>query len=51
VLPHLAGCVGQDLVVILQTHAEPTFRQQIDDLTIELDKLFFRHRAPHLAVA
>lgn len=41
--PHLASCIGDDAVIILQTNGEPSIRQNFLDLTIELEEFLFCH--------
>src|SRR3954452_5145273 len=40
---HLAGRVGQDLVAVVELHAEISVRQDLRDGPVEIQQLFFRH--------
>src|SRR5262245_47599952 len=40
--PHLARDVGQDLVTVLQLHAEHRVRKRLDHGAFDLDAFFFR---------
>src|SRR3954453_18214493 len=42
--PHLAGEMGEQLVVVLELHAEQQVRQGLGDLTVDLELLLYRHR-------
>src|SRR5262249_17868818 len=45
VVAHLAGGVGDDLVLVVEFHAEGGVGQQLADRARELQQLFFRHSA------
>jgi NAD dependent epimerase/dehydratase family len=42
--PHLAGEVREQLMVVLELHAEQQVRQGLGDLAVDLELLLYRHR-------
>ena len=42
-LAHLAGGVGEDLVIVVELHAEISVRQHLSNGAVEFEHLFFRH--------
>jgi hypothetical protein len=42
-LAHLAGRIGQDLVVIVEAHPEVSVRQHLGHRAVEFEQFFFRH--------
>src|SRR4029453_19212440 len=46
VLAHLAGGMAEDLVAVLQLHAEHRVGQQLDDLPAHFEKFFLGHSHP-----
>ena len=45
-LAHLAGRVGEDLVIVVELHAEVSVRQHFGDRAVEFQHLFFGHAFP-----
>jgi len=45
ILAHLAGDVGEDLMAVGQGHAKHGPRQDLGDLAVQFDWLFFSHDA------
>src|SRR4029453_14990433 len=43
VLPHLAGNVGENAVLVVQLDAEHRVREGFEHLGLDLDRFFFRH--------